>query len=490
MSLIERRVPRLARWWRGRRGTWWWAIVVIVVPVAIVAGTAVTLLLSLVDAGDPKNRIELIKTGLTVGAGTGGVVALVLAGRRQWSTEHDAAERRMTELYVKAVEQLGSDKAAVRHGGLYALERVAQDNPDHRQTVVNVLCAYLRGPFTLPGEQRPRQRRGIRRPLAPAPRGGVSSTPQTGQTENPTVAELDDEARQEREVRLTAQRIIAAHLKPGKDSDHPVDTFWANLDLDLTGATLIDFNLDDTHLRTGTFANTVFIGETWFFAVNFQEQADFTDASFVGDAEFIGARFAGYAWFNGTSFAEEAWFSNARFTQDTQFRKARFTGDARFNGASFAGYTTFSDASFTKHADFNESSFTKHAAFLGTSFAGRAQFIEASFNAGVQFNGATFSGASFKGASFNGDNSARETGFSTDASFIGVSFTSWTSFARASFAMDARFSKASFTKDTQFTDVTFVRKPDLSDAVFELGMPESLRAHVAEADDPDRAGAG
>ncbi len=34
------------------------------------------------------NQIELIKTGLTVGAGTGGVVALVLNGRRQWSTEH------------------------------------------------------------------------------------------------------------------------------------------------------------------------------------------------------------------------------------------------------------------------------------------------------------------------------------------------------------------------------------------------------------------
>lgn len=62
-------------------------------------------------------------------------------------TAHDATERRITELYVKAVEQLGSDKAAVRHSGLYALERVAQDNPEHRQTVDNVLCAYLRVPY-------------------------------------------------------------------------------------------------------------------------------------------------------------------------------------------------------------------------------------------------------------------------------------------------------------------------------------------------------
>lgn len=62
----------------------------------------------------------------TVGAGTGGIVALVLARRRQWSTEqadeharHDADERRITELYTKAADQLGSDKAAVRLAGLY-----------------------------------------------------------------------------------------------------------------------------------------------------------------------------------------------------------------------------------------------------------------------------------------------------------------------------------------------------------------------------------
>jgi hypothetical protein len=34
---------------------------------------------------------------------------------------------------------LGSDKAQVRFGGLYALERLAQNNPTQRQTIVNVL---------------------------------------------------------------------------------------------------------------------------------------------------------------------------------------------------------------------------------------------------------------------------------------------------------------------------------------------------------------
>jgi hypothetical protein len=70
----------------------------------------------------------------------GAAIGLLLAFRRQHHSEvatvlgdHDAEERRITELYTKAVEQLGSDKAAVRLGGLYALERLAQDYASHRQ---------------------------------------------------------------------------------------------------------------------------------------------------------------------------------------------------------------------------------------------------------------------------------------------------------------------------------------------------------------------
>jgi hypothetical protein len=63
----------------------------------------------------------------------------------------DATERRVTELYTKAADQLGSDKAPVRLAGLYALERLAQDSPGQRQTIVNVICAYLQMPYTPPG---------------------------------------------------------------------------------------------------------------------------------------------------------------------------------------------------------------------------------------------------------------------------------------------------------------------------------------------------
>ena len=59
----------------------------------------------------------------------------MLAFRRQAHQEHDAAERRVTELYNAAAEQLDSDKAPVRLTALYTLERLANDNPRHRQTM-------------------------------------------------------------------------------------------------------------------------------------------------------------------------------------------------------------------------------------------------------------------------------------------------------------------------------------------------------------------
>lgn len=68
---------------------------VVVVPIVIATGVAAWVLPQLVDISAPGDRLDVIK--------------LVLARRRQWATEHDASEHRLTELYVKVVEQLGSE---------------------------------------------------------------------------------------------------------------------------------------------------------------------------------------------------------------------------------------------------------------------------------------------------------------------------------------------------------------------------------------------
>jgi len=266
----------------------------------LVAGLSVAALWTALGSGDPRDagRLDTIKTASNIVVGTGGAAALLLAARRQRSAEldlkqkdHDATERRVTELYGKAADQLGSGNAPVRLAGLYALERLAQGSPAHRQTIVNLICAYLRMPFEPPASPtRPSRRPGLR------PRGS------TGR--------MSTDAAQELEVRQTAQSILAAHLRPGDgdDTDVPVSGFWPDMDLKLSGATLVYFSLSRCVLRSAAFHGSVFVGPTVFRGATFTSTADLREARFAGMADFRRVTFVADAWFRGAVFDGEVDF--------------------------------------------------------------------------------------------------------------------------------------------------------------------------------------
>jgi len=313
-------------------------------------------------------RLDAVRTGLAAGAGAGAAVGLMLAFRRQHhqeiatrQTDHDATERRITELYTKAVEQLGNDKAPVRLGGLYALERLAQDNTAHRQTIVNVICAYLRMPFSATPTSK-RESEATKAPAEPAV-----------EAETSTVVP-GDTWHQERQVRLTAQRILAEHLRDDRaedqrSTDPPSPRFWPGIRLDLANATLIDFNLANGVMADANFREAIFSGE-----------ADFDRATFSGGAGFDGATFSDYAGFEGATFSGEAWFLEATFSHGVSF------GGAAFNDAAFFGETDFSDA-----AGFDGATFSDAAVFDGATFSSDAGFTMTTFSGHAQFDGATFS---------------------------------------------------------------------------------------------------
>jgi hypothetical protein len=91
--------------------------------------------------GQHADQLDAIKTAGTIVVGTGGAAALWLTARCQQAIEialnqakeahslqertatatvADAEARRITELYTRAADQLGSDKAPVRLAGLHA----------------------------------------------------------------------------------------------------------------------------------------------------------------------------------------------------------------------------------------------------------------------------------------------------------------------------------------------------------------------------------
>jgi Pentapeptide repeats (9 copies) len=419
---------------------------------------------------DTSAQLDLLKLVFALVAGIGALVALVTAYRRQRIEEiageraeriqahaervaqdnvHDAIERRVTDLYGKAVEQLGHDKAAVRLGGLYALERLAQDQARHRQTVVDVVCAYLRMPFqySVPTTITPPQ-----------------ESPET--SESPPTDVNEGDPRQELQVRLTAQRLLARHLQtwpfPAEDgaSTHP-DSYWEGIELDLTGAHLINFdfarcqphsvNFEGARFSGDAgFGETRFAGDAWFGGARFSGKAGFVETRFSGDARFDGVRFSGEAGFGEAHFGGLAWFDGARFDGDAGFGGARFDGNAGFGEAHFGGLAWFDGARFDGEAGFGKAHFRREAWFDGARFSGEAGF------GGAWFSGARFSGiVGFGGAQFSGDAEFGEVRFSGNAGFGKTQFGGNAEFDGAQFGGYAKFDRARFSGVAGFGGIQF-----------------------------------
>jgi hypothetical protein len=88
--------------------------------------------------------------------GVAGLVLVVGAGAT-WRQLQINREGQITERFNKAIDHLGdpgNDKLDVRLGGIYALERIANNSKDDRATIAEILTAYVRGhaAWTSPAE--------------------------------------------------------------------------------------------------------------------------------------------------------------------------------------------------------------------------------------------------------------------------------------------------------------------------------------------------
>ncbi|MEU8852381.1 pentapeptide repeat-containing protein [Streptomyces sp. NPDC048564] len=290
---------------------------------------------------DTAAQLELLKLVFATVAGVGALVALVTSYRRQRIDEiaseraervhahservadaniHDATERRVTELYSHAVEQLGHEKATVRLGGLYSLERLAQHNDEHRQVVVEVICAYLRMPYNSPMEQ-----------------------------------DVSTETQQEWQVRRAAQEVLARHLRAeplrsrfrGRDreaSENPL--YWPDVSLDLRGAVLIDANFSECSLVNPIFTEATFIGDALFSGAIFTGPASFSSCEFKGWAAFDGAEFTGNLFITSATFEGISDFRNSSFHRQLSTARVTFKGETWFTEALFHADVRFVDRRF------------------------------------------------------------------------------------------------------------------------------------------------
>ncbi|MGV9336616.1 pentapeptide repeat-containing protein [Nocardia sp. NPDC003726] len=273
------------------------------------------------DASKGAAEIDVIRVALTVVAGVGGVVALVIAYRRQ----RDLEQSRFVERFGAAAAQLGAIDVAVRIAGVYAMAGVADESEGlRRQQCIDVLCGYLRLPYDADHGASGRTKFVVKAPRFE--RGRVR-----GETEEHIEYRQND-----REVRATIVRVIADHLRPTAEYS------WSTSDFDFRTAHLENVDLNKvTFSGAARFDRATFSGEAWFRDATFSGAADFEQATFSGPAGFEQATFSGPADFEQATFSDVADFDRATFSGNAWFRDATFLGWALFGGATFSGQAWF-----------------------------------------------------------------------------------------------------------------------------------------------------
>ena len=333
---------------KPRHEKWFYAWII---GIAVLGGTWAFFLPIAINSGFGKDddgaalRQALIYT-------TGGILGVITLGEThrkntlektkndQDHTRQVHAERRSR--YTTAVEQLSSDKASIRLGGVYTLvglvdewlsdEKTTPTLEERRkegQVIINNLCAYIRSPLPL-AERAEQLDKDYAKDLQNDFDGDIEKFDANKRAFARDKAALEEE----RQVRESIIKEIHERLQ-----DFGALGLWSEFDYD--------------------FSNAHF-----FYPIVF------TNSYFDASSRFFGATFTQGAYFSGTTFTH-ANFSRATFTQGAYFSEATFT-HANFSGTTFTQGAYFSEATFTERTDFSGAIFHSEPSF--TDVLGKARF--------------------------------------------------------------------------------------------------------------------
>ena len=381
---------------------------------------------------------------------TGGVLGVITLGENHRKNSLEKAKNDQDHIrqvhaerrsrYTTAVEQLSSDKASIRLGGVYTLVGLVdewladektipsiEERHKEGQVIINNLCAYIRSP--LPLAERAEQ---LDKDYAKDLQNDFDGDIEKFDADKRAFARDKAALEEERQVRQSIIKEICERLQyigtPGS---------WSKLDYDFSNAHFF---------YPIVFTNSCFDASSRFFGATFTQDADFFGAKFTGNANFSKAEFTGNANFSKAEFTGSTDFFEAEFTGNANFSKAKFT-DAHFSKAEFTRNASFSWAEFTRNADFSWAEFTRNADFS------KAKFTDAHFS---------------------------KAEFTRNANFSWAKFTKKANFSKAKFTK-ASFSRAKFTEDTDFSGATFEEKP-----IFERALGDkTYKARFSCKADPE-----
>jgi uncharacterized protein YjbI with pentapeptide repeats len=89
------------------------------------------------------SRVRVALVVLILGA-LAGAVAIYLLRTSTLERREESQERLLIERFMRAVDQLGHPALDVRLGGIYSLERLAHESPEHHPPIIEILAAFVR----------------------------------------------------------------------------------------------------------------------------------------------------------------------------------------------------------------------------------------------------------------------------------------------------------------------------------------------------------
>lgn len=313
---------------------------------------------------------------------TGGVLALTTLGEThrknnlekhkndQDHTRQVHAERRSR--YTTAIEQLSSDKASIRLGGVYTLigladEWLSEDSlyEDERrkegQIIINNLCAYIRSPFDLASKHKEHTQ-------DQAPKDYEGGTEQLNQDQG--------RFREEQDIRLAIMQELRDRLRNRLHSLENDSGPWSNFDYNFANTTFF-YDIDLSEAR--------FLGKASFTNAKFNNNSNFTNMFFKEKVDFTEAEFTAYTNFTNTIFNSATNFLNTRFINVADFNKSRFRNRASFSQTFFGGYAHFTNSVFGDekvdgNTYFNGAQFMRGVSFNNSILTGKTYFDKALFN--------------------------------------------------------------------------------------------------------------
>ena len=417
------------------------------------------------------------------------------------------AERR--ERYTKAVEQLGSQEAPVRMGGVYTLVglvdewleeesiRKYEDRLKEGQVIINNLCAYIRSPFTLATRYDELSE--------DSPTASYKDREQEFYTDKAT---LDSEA----DVRLGIIKEIHDRLQGPRENTPGT---WSDFDYDFSGSTFF-YSIDlrkSYYTKSVTFRGSTYHGRTDFSGSTYQGEADFSGSTYEKDvtfntstsrsiylnrAVFSGSTYQGRVYFSGSTYQGRVYFSGSTYQDWVYFSGSTYQDWVYFSGSTYQGQADFSDSTYQGQADFRNSTYQDWADFRNSTYQGQADFRNSTYQGEADFSGSTykkdvtfstpfsrsiylgrtyFGGSTYQGeADFGGSTYEKDVTFSTSnidstysnrkgflfstsnfrstylgwANFSGSIYLGWADFSGSTYKDAADFSRSIFYQETYF----------------------------------------